>query len=63
MSSIRKETQQGIDCRSRCSIQGKEKNVWETIEAAYIYAFPLVLMDATRASATNTEEPYPAKHP
>lgn len=35
----------------------------ETIEAAYIYAFPLVLMDATRASATNTEEAVPGKAP
>ena len=30
-------------------------DVWKTIEEAYIYAFPLVLMDATRTSATNTE--------
>lgn len=37
--------------------------MWETIEAAYIYAFPLVLMDATRASATNTEEAVPGKAP
>lgn len=35
----------------------------ETIEAAYIYAFPLVLMDATRAFATNTEEVVPGKAP
>lgn len=35
----------------------------ETIEAAYIYAFPLVLMDATRASATNTEEAVSGKAP
>ncbi len=37
--------------------------MWETIEAAYIYAFPLVLMDATRASATNTEGAVPGKAP
>ena len=37
--------------------------MWETIEAAYIYAFPLVLMDATRASATNTEGAVPDKAP
>lgn len=36
-------------------------DVWETIEEAYIYAFPLVLMDATMTSATNTEEPCPAR--
>ena len=38
-------------------------DVWETIEEAYIYAFPLVLMDATKTSATNTEEPVPGKAP
>ena len=40
-----------------------EADAWETIEAAYIYAFPLVLMDATKISATNTEEPVPGKAP
>ena len=38
-------------------------DVWETIEEAYIYAFPLVLLDATMTSATNTEEPVPGKAP
>lgn len=38
-------------------------DVWEIIEEAYIYAFPLVLMDATKTSATNTEEPVPGKAP
>ena len=38
-------------------------DVWETIEEAYIYTFPLVLMDATMTSATNTEEPVPGKAP
>ena len=33
-----------------------DENIWETVEAAYVYAFPLVLMDATETSATNTEE-------
>ena len=33
-----------------------DKNIWETVEDAYVYAFPLVLMDATKTSATNTEE-------
>ena len=37
--------------------------MWKTIEEAYIYAFPLVLMDATRTSATNTEEAAPGKAP
>ena len=38
-------------------------DVWETLEEAYIYAFPLVLMDATKTSATNTEEPVTGKAP
>ena len=39
------------------------EDVWKTIEEAYIYAFPLLLMDATRTSATNTEEAAPGKAP
>lgn len=42
---------------------GQQADVWETVEEAYIYAFPLVLMDATRTSATNTEEAVPGKAP
>ena len=40
-----------------------DKNIWETVEDAYVYAFPLVLMDATETSATNTEEPVTGKAP
>ena len=40
-----------------------DKNIWETVEAAYVYAFPLVLMDATKISATNTEEVVTKKAP
>lgn len=38
-------------------------DVWDTIQEAYIYALPLVLMDATKASATNTEEVVTGKSP
>lgn len=38
-------------------------DLWETIEEAYVYAFPLVLMDATMGSATNTEEVKVGKAP
>ena len=38
-------------------------NIWETVEDAYVYAFPLVLMDATETSATNTEEVVAEKAP
>lgn len=40
-----------------------ETDVWDTLEAAYVYAFPLVLMDATKTVATNTEEPVTGKAP
>ena len=40
-----------------------DKNIWETVEAAYVYTFPLVLMDATETSATNTEESATEKAP
>ena len=40
-----------------------DKNIWETVEAAYVYTFPLVLMDATETSATNTEEAATEKAP
>ena len=40
-----------------------DENIWETVEDAYVYAFPLVLMDATETSATNTEEVVTEKAP
>lgn len=40
-----------------------DENIWETVEAAYVYTFPLVLMDATETSATNTEEAATEKAP
>ena len=40
-----------------------DENIWETVEDAYVYAFPLVLMDATETSATNTEEADTEKAP
>ena len=33
------------------------------VEDAYVYTFPLVLMDATETSATNTEEAFTEKAP
>ena len=31
------------------------ETVWEMVSEAYIYAFPLVLTDATKTLSTNTE--------
>lgn len=42
---------------------GPEPDPWATLEEAYVYAFPLELMDATMKSATNTEEVIPGKAP
>lgn len=39
------------------------ENIWRTVEDAYVYAFPLVIMDATKISATNTEEAFTKKAP
>ena len=33
-----------------------DENICGTVEDTYVYAFPLVLMDAAETSATNTEE-------
>ena len=40
-----------------------EDDVWKTIKEAYVYSFPLVLMDATMKSATNAEIAGPIKAP
>lgn len=38
----------------RLTGDGEEDETWQAIEEAYTYAFPLVLMDATKTSSTNT---------
>lgn len=38
-------------------------NVWKTIRDAYTFAFPLILMDATKTAGTNTVEATPYKAP
>ncbi|MGI6694668.1 MAG: DUF1254 domain-containing protein [Christensenellales bacterium] len=43
------------------SQSGSQKDVWKAVKEAYIYAFPLVLMDATKMVSINTEEPDFAK--
>lgn len=43
---------------SACSAEKAPENtdnVWETVSEAYIYAFPLVLTDATKTLSTNTD--------
>lgn len=53
----------GIADPEKTSSVEQQVDVWETIEEAYTYAFPLVLMDATKTSATNTVEAVPGKAP
>ena len=52
------------ECAGICQLLTvTDENIWETVEDAYVYAFPLVLMDATEISATNTEEAVTGKAP
>lgn len=37
--------------------------MWETVSEAYIYAFPLVLTDATKTLSTNTDGTMPSRAP
>lgn len=46
----------GCDSHNHNAV-GPEPDPWATLEEAYIYAFPLELMDATMKSATNTKAP------
>lgn len=51
---------------SSCTIKktGEDpKSVWELVSEAYIYALPLVIMDATKTSSTNTETPVTGRAP
>lgn len=51
---------------SSCTTEKTETNpesVWELVSQAYTYAFPLVIMDATKTSSTNTETPTPGHAP
>lgn len=41
----------------------KHGDVWKTVHEAHTYAFPLVLMDATKTATTNTDEAGPHKAP
>ncbi len=44
-------------------VAGTADETWNLIRQAYIYSFPLVLMDATLTVGTNTEEPAAGKAP
>jgi hypothetical protein len=41
------------------SQSGNQEDVWATVREAYIYTFPLVLMDATKTTSINTREHLP----
>ena len=57
--------QEDMNMKRFAAFAGSEtdENIWETVEDAYVYTFPLVLMDATETSATNTEEVTTEKAP
>lgn len=42
-------------CRKTQPDTPDTETVWETVSEAYIYAFPLVLTDATKTLSTNTD--------
>ena len=49
-----------------CVAEGAEANpesTWALVSEAYAYAFPLVIMDATKTLSTNTETPVPGRAP
>ena len=49
-----------------CSAEGTEQDAdaaWKLVSEAYIYAFPLVLTDATRTLSTNTDGTMPGRAP
>ena len=51
---------------SSCTIKktGEDsKSTWELVGEAYTYALPLVVMDATKTSSTNTETPVTGRAP
>ena len=51
---------------SNCSAEKTQLDaeaVWETVSEAYIYAFPLVLTDATKTLSTNTDGTMPSRAP
>lgn len=51
---------------SSCTIKKTRedpKSAWELVSEAYTYALPLVIMDATKISSTNTETPVPGRAP
>lgn len=56
-----KETEAAVTAETAASAEASD--IWETVKEAYIFAFPLVLMDATMSNATNTEEVITGKAP
>ena len=48
---------------SGCAFAEEANDVWKTVEDAYLYAFPLLLMDATKTLSTNCEEPVAGRAP
>ena len=59
----------GLILFSSCGCGGSSSNmannpdVWELAKEAYVFAFPLVIMDATKTAGTNTVKPTDKKAP
>ena len=45
------------------SVPGNTEAVWSAVKEAYIFSFPLIIMDATKKAGTNTVKPTDKKAP
>lgn len=48
---------------SSISVHGNSGAVWSAVKDAYIFSFPLIIMDATKKAGTNTVKPTDKKAP
>lgn len=53
----------GCGGSSKSFVPKDNQIVWETVKEAYIFSFPLIIMDATKKAGTNTVKPTDKKAP